>query len=422
MATVQQIVNWHRNWNIIDCYHDNKGITSNKLFKDSLMKLFNSNRKLHDYSFFQSHYGFREQYAPGSAPPVPPYALDRGVNHSAYFNGLGIFEGVQDNNPNPDDFGLAPKFTISQIFDPSSKSFAPYFTTCTTPYVHREVINAQLGNFCQFSYKRTETTAGDHEDGFHFTVKTDVTGVGPSPQYTYTMFVMTNGEIKQSNPMVDSKDSIYDYIGGNQVKIDFIKSHTLNSANLRIASGFILCKLLGDLSHTWFCDPNSLICTTDTFLLKRCVIAGKSCLFGRKEAGTTIYIFFYSHSTRAPARFAALFNAPHIGGSGRHRKPIPDKPIPDEIFEKIGDVFFQKDLSSIRASSKLIEEMRPHIINNIINNIIKIDNKITEFEAIYNENPTQLLYGKESEHVSIRTTRLSLQKINKRLAEILKKY
>jgi hypothetical protein len=411
MTSPAHLAKWHKNWNIIDSYHDAKGYTSNAAFKKCIRNLYSSDNKLKDFPTFLSTSIFIEDTISNPTDPIinPPGSLQ------AYFSGKGITHGIQDNNPHPEDFGLIAKKTISRIFDPASKSFTGFFTDTNMngPYNINIPINGNISNpanFCNFSYEKKTGP-----NGFFFTVsykgsttETNKPGGGATTvldtnRQTYTMFVTEDGYVDQSYTGVAPADKNHEYITGNKIKENYIKSITAQtSANMRIAAAYILCKLIGDLSHTWFCNPTDVICTSDIFLLKRCIVEEKNCLLSKCSAGVKKYHFFHSASTGpkfANAR-AELLNPTkypeHLsGGSGKGKKGSvmghADRGADIvEIVETVYDRFIDKSLSTIRASIPIINKSFHNITANIEQNITELENIANEFakkHELYTELP-----------------------------------
>jgi hypothetical protein len=256
---------WNRRWHIVDSVHDGSKqtktqmpdippITSYRLFTEALNSLYRAPKQNNPY-----------QSCPGTLGThyfiIKAGNATRGVEQT--LNRYGKVNGIMDNNPRPTEFGLTNVCTISQYFDPAAKRYD--FARCKG-FGRGNLFTKDLRN-CGLPGWQFEATKKPSSITFN------VRQVGNN----YEITVDKDGYVIDCN---NNDTLVNNYISGNYEKNSWIYNN--NSNNLQTilprAMGYVLCKMLGDYSHVWFCDDADVICTSDTYLIKRCIKERKGCV------------------------------------------------------------------------------------------------------------------------------------------------
>ena len=268
---------WNNAWNVVDAIHDAaacksgkkscKSVSKKPLFQSALKNLFENNYGQDPYSLDSHHKG-----------SFTTITRETFKNALVWNQQYGIIGGLHDNLK-PEGFGLPSITTPSQFFDPapkiynfndctgfnSSGSFTKVLTNCGFPGYTYEA--KKLSNRIVFRIFSNTLTS-------NLEFKTEVD---------------RQGYVINCNNGLDLTEN---YIAGNLEKNYWIENAQNSSDNIIIAMGFIICKVIGDYGHTWFCEENNVIFTGDSFLLKRCIKEGKKCVYKHFDKFGSVYRFY----------------------------------------------------------------------------------------------------------------------------------
>jgi hypothetical protein len=283
-------IGWHRKWNCVDAIHDaaelkkskNKqsgSVVSKPLFISTLKALFryNSTTDKDTYGVITD----TKYYDTIQPNPKPLTELND-------INGGG---GLHDNL-RPQKFGLSSAQTVSQYFDPAPKVYRR--TDSIQGLDENGQVTIGLG---QYGFKSGWTFKA-HLTGAHitFTISAPLGNM-------YTTTVSREGYVTECNHGDDLESN---WISGNLEKNYFITINDNQRSNPGVmwkSIGYVANKVLCDLSHTWFCENNQAICTTDTYLAKRCMKMGIKCIHKHYDR----YGFHYRY-------YHTQMGSPVIGG------------------------------------------------------------------------------------------------------------
>jgi hypothetical protein len=270
-------IEWNRKWNIIDARHDGNnmkrtGASSGSclnipLFNNSLVKLFGENTaKKHKNKY------------PGVKTTHYVNVLTSSNNQTSSQTNYPIFTkydnvhiGIHDTeNPNA-KYGLDTHHTISYFFDSGTRSFDAKCVTQCLKNMKMDKNNPISIDLKPYGFNNMTFNASYKKNEFTINI---INGVND-----YELQIDDNGYVTGCNSGLPLNEN---YISGNFEKNKWIseKGASKKSQDTKIAEGFILCKLLGDLSHL-FGNTDAIICTNDSFLLLRCLKNNRRCIISK---------------------------------------------------------------------------------------------------------------------------------------------
>ena len=255
-------IEWNKKLNREDIIHDSPGLNNrdkskqNPLFRNCLDTFAPPSTGKADY--IESDYVC-----------VLPFKESKGIKPVQLSH---ISESIPDTYPG-EKIGLPDRISPSYYFDPASRKY-----TEKVKIGGRAVIKYKLDTLKAFltaknSSEITEMQMKDYGIS-DLSFKASITG---DSKLTF--------EFSSTNPYVDSFTIKVDregfaeyagtptYIAGNAEKKKYFDDNKspITAAKMKDGTRYILCKLLGDLSHVLYSDDTTIVFTNDTYLRDRCI-------------------------------------------------------------------------------------------------------------------------------------------------------
>ena len=284
---------WHKRFNIIDCNHDAKG--QNRINMDGEITV-NSilNTKLYKKVIEDLFGGIRiKDIYPNNIGNETTHYCSLPNNCRDILIKRNIINGIHDNMK-PEKFEILNKITISYYFDPASRKYDSNLEIIG--FNKKKIYNLDLTKYGLTNWTfNAKLTNGVH---INFTVQNMIN------KYKYETTVDRSGWIiTGNNKNGGDRSTDYSYISGNSTKNRYIFQNGNNTTPeiIEEATGYVICKLLGDFSHIWFCDDNDAVCTSDIFMLKRCLAENKNCIAKCKNLTGYQMRFYFKQTNTSPA-------------------------------------------------------------------------------------------------------------------------
>lgn len=258
----QDTIEWNKKLNREDIIHDSPGLNNrdkakqNPLFRNCL-------------DTFAPPSAGKADYIESDYVCVLPFKESKGVKPAQLAH---ISESIPDTYPG-EKIGLSDRISPSYFFDPASRKY-----TEKIKEGKKTVTIYKLDKLKAFLASKNSSEINTYqmkEYGIeNLSFKSSITSDG---KLTFE-FSSTNPNIGSFTIKVDREgfaeySGTPSYIAGNAEKKKYFDDNKspVTAAKMKDGTRYILCKLLGDLSHVLYSDDSTIVFTNDTYLRDRCI-------------------------------------------------------------------------------------------------------------------------------------------------------